>query len=330
MRPAAPALLGLVALLATSGCSGTTTPTAPPRPPTTSTASVPAAAAAAGPARVHEVSWRLPGPVSREAAVVGPGGRITIAGGLHPGDQTTDAFYTIDPATGRVSGRGRLVVPVHDTAGVAMPGGDWVLGGGNSSEQSVVQRVRAGRAHVVGDLPGPRSDLVAVAAAGRACVLGGYDGSTTAVGEVDCSRDGRHWQRLTTLPVPVRYPGLVRRGDTVLVFGGQRGLAMVDAVQEVDLRTGAARVIGRLPRPLGHEAAVMTPTGIWILGGRTDTNTVTARSWSYDASSGQFRRIKSLPYALADAAVAVASRATWLLGGETPNWTDRVLEISMR
>jgi len=330
VSPTAPVLLALAALFASSSCSGTTAPTAPARPGVTSTASAHAPAAAARPVRVREASWRLPGPVSREAAVVGADGRITIAGGLRPGDQTTGAFYTIDPATGRVGGRGRLGVPVHDTAGVAMPDGDWILGGGNSSEQRVVQRIHAGRAWMLGNLPGARSDLAAMVVAGRACALGGYDGSRTAVGEIDCSRDGRRWRRLTSLSVPVRYPGLARRGDTVLVFGGQRGLTMVDTVQEIDLRTGAARVIGHLPRPLGHEAAVTTPTGIWVLGGRTDANTVTARAWSYDATSGRFRRIKPLPYPLADAAVAVTPRATWLLGGETPAWTDRVLEIGAR
>lgn len=330
MRPAALAMLALATLFASSGCSGTTAPAASVRPAATASGPIPAPTAAARPTRVRQASWRLPDPVSREAAIVGADGRITIAGGLHPGNRTTDAFYTIDPATGGVSERGRLGVPVHDTAGVAMPGGDWVLGGGNSSEQRVVQRVHAGRARVVGNLPGARSDLVAVAADGRACALGGYDGSTVAVGEIDCSSNGRHWRRLTTLPVPVRYPALVRRGDTVLLFGGQRGLQMVDAVQEVDLRTGTARVIGHLPRPLGHEAAVGTPTGIWILGGRTDPNAVTARAWSYDPLTRHFRRIRPLPYPLADAAVAVTGAGTWLLGGETPAWTSRVLEIRAR
>jgi len=322
MRPVALVVLALLL----SACSGTTTTSAPHSDPPSTT---PASSSRPVLTRVRRAPWRLPGPVSREAVVVGADGRITLAGGLHPGNRTTDAFYTVDPMTGRVSGRGRLVVPVHDTAGVAMPDGDWILGGGNSSEQAVVQQVTGRQARVLGRLPGARSDLVAVGG-GRACVLGGYDGSSVAVGEIDCSSDGRHWSRLGALPVPVRYPGVVRTGDTVLLFGGQRGLAMVDDVQQVSLRTGKARVVGHLPVPLGHEAAVLTPKGVWLLGGRTSSNAVTARAWSYDPSTRRFRRIRSLPYPVADAGVAVTPTATWLLGGETPNWTDRVLEVVSR
>ncbi len=320
------AVPALVLLALVAGCASTTTP--PARPAATSPSASRTAPAPA--VRVRRVAWRLPGPVSREAAVVNADGGITIAGGLHPGDQTTDEFYTIDPANGRVSGRGRLPVPVHDTAGVAMGDGDWVLGGGNSSEQDVVQRVQGRRAMVLGHLPGARSDLVATAGSGRGCVLGGFDGSSVAVGAVDCSSDGGHWKRIAVLPIPVRYPAVVRTGDTVLVFGGQRGLSMVDAVQQVDLRTGVARVVAHLPVPLGHEAAVATPTGVRILGGRTAAHAVTARAWSYDPATRHFRRIRSLPYPLADAGVAVTPTATWLLGGETPDWTDRALEISTR
>lgn len=320
----------LAALTLTAGCSANQSPKVnQPRQAAPSRSASPAAAA---PARIgfHPASWQLPAPIAREAAVVLADGRVEVAGGLLPGNQSTGNFYVLDPHTGHTSARGVLAVPVHDTAGVLVGGTPWILGGGNSSEQSVVQVISGRHAHTIGDMPSSRSDLAAVSFKGGACVVGGYDGVSVAVGEVDCSRDGRHWRRVATLPVPVRYAATVLRGDSLLVFGGESAGQMVRAVQEVDLATGRARVIARLPVPIGHQVAVPTARGIWLLGGRTSINAVTARTWMYDVAGHTFHRAHPLPEPLSDAAVAVTPGMAYVLGGETPTETSKVLVVRTR
>jgi hypothetical protein len=278
---------------------------------------------------VRRAPWRLPAPIAREAAVLLPDGtHALVAGGLLPGDASSAAAYRLDLTTGRTYRRRALPVAVHDTAGVLLHGTALVVGGGNASEQAVVQAVPGqGRPRVVGRLPAPRSDLVATSDGRRACVLGGYDGTTPALGAVLCSTDGRHWRRLTSLPVPVRYAALAVRGHVAWLLGGERSGAMVTTVQRVDLRTGAARVVAHLPVPLGHAAAVVVGDRVLVAGGRTGVDTVTDRTRWFDLRTHRTTAGPRLPWPLADTAVVRAGGTTYLLGGETPTETDRVVEV---
>lgn len=328
MRPAVAATL----LLLVAGCGGTSSATGSAAgTPTTPRSAAPTASASSRPTRtvVRPAGWHLPAPVAREAAVLLPGGtHALLAGGLLPGDASSSATYRVDLQTGHVDRRASLPVAVHDTAGVLWRGTPLVLGGGNASEQAVLQAVPAtGRPGVVGRLPGPRSDLVAAVVAGRACVLGGYDGGAPALGAVLCSTDGRHWRRIATLPVPVRYAALAMQGDVAWIVGGERSGAMVDDVQRVDLRTGAARVVGHLPIAVGHAAAILVGRRLLVAGGRTRIDTVTGRTWWWDLRSHHTRSGPRLPWPLADTAVVRVRSAAYLLGGETPAETGRVVEI---
>jgi len=256
------------------------------------------------------------------------GTHALLAGGLLAGDASSAASYRLDLATGRADRRRRLPVAVHDTAGVLLHATALVVGGGNAAEQAVVQSVPAhGQPRAVGRLPRPRSDLVATSDGDRACVVGGYDGTTPALGAVLCTTDGRHWRRTAPLPLPVRYAGLAVRGGTAWVIGGERSGAMVSTVQRVDLRTGAARVVAHLPVPLGHTAAVLTGDRVLIAGGRTGVDTVTDRTWWFGLRTHRITRGPRLPWPLADTAVVTAGSTSYLLGGETPTETDRVVEV---
>ena len=68
----------------------------------------------------------------------------------------------IDLATGRTVRLPSLAVPVHDVAGGLLGGCPAVVGGGNATEQDVVQTLAGGAWHVSGHLPTPRSDLSVV------------------------------------------------------------------------------------------------------------------------------------------------------------------------
>ncbi|MCW2765472.1 MAG: Kelch repeat-containing protein [Nocardioides sp.] len=272
--------------------------------------------------------WRLPFPVAREA-VVPDSGRFVVAGGLIAGDQSTSQVFTLDPATGHTRPAAPLGVPVHDTAGVSLHGRAVVIGGGNATEQNVVQTRTGGRWSTTGQLPRPRSDLTAVVVGRQALVLGGYDGSAVAVSSVLATRDGAHWRTVGRLPVPVRYAAGVARGHAVWLFGGERAGLMQTAVQRVDA-SGRARLVARLPRPLGHASALTLGGRILLVGGRTSSSSLTDRMWWFHPGSRSFTVAGRLPTPLADSAVGSDGDTAYLLGGETPSLSRQVVRLAIR
>jgi hypothetical protein len=250
-----------------------------------------------------------------------------VAGGLLQSGTTTASTYTLDLRTGRSSPLPDLATAVHDTAGSLLSGRATVIGGGNASEQSVVQARRGGRWQVVGHLPAARSDVTAVRGGGRTFVVGGYDGTSAAVGAVLGSRDGARWRTVGHLPVPVRYAAAAIVGTTIWVFGGEVAGHMVDAVQTVDLTTGHARVVGHLPTRLGHSVVVHLDGHLLLAGGRTDSSTVTDRLWWVRPRPLRLHPAGRLPSPLADSAAVVSGRSAYLIGGEAPAFSDRVLRL---
>jgi hypothetical protein len=247
---------------------------------------------------------------------------------MRPDDTSTAAASRIDLTAGTVQPMAPLAVPVHDAAGGPYAGAPAVFGGGNSSEQALVQAFHGGHWHQVDAFPTTRSDLSVVALPGRTMALGGYDGTnvpTPIYVQAGTSRMRPHG----ALAQGVRYAATAARGRYVYAFGGEVNDQELSAVQRVDARTGRTRVVARLPRPLGHAMAVTFGTRILLMGGRTSTNVQTDAMWWFDPATGRFTRAGRLPRVLSDAAVAVAGHAAYLLGGEDPNVTDRVVRVAV-
>ena len=280
--------------------------------------------------RVRRTPWRLPQPVAREAVIPQSAGRLMVGGGLLAGDVSSAASYELDLANGRATALQDLPTAVHDTAGARIGGRDVVVGGGNASEQAVLQSRFGKRWRTTGRLPGPRSDLSTVTVGATAYVVGGYDGTSPALPEVLASRDGDRWRTVARLRVPVRYAATVAQGGAIWVLGGEVSGHMVDTVQRIDPGAGRARVVGHLPRPLGHAAAVVLGDRVLVAGGRTTQDALTSRMWWFDPSTRTFTRAGRLPTPLADSAVVSAGGSAYLVGGETPGFSDRVLRLSYR
>jgi hypothetical protein len=335
-RPALPlvVVLTLPLLVACGTSSSSSSAPAPVGGAPAGGASTPVGAATGKPfvprrATVSAAPWRLPVASGRQAVV--PVGKRTVilAGGLVAGDQSTDQALRIDLATGRVSRLHPLAVPVHDVAGGLVGGVPVVVGGGNASEQDVVQGLGTGAWHVIGHLPTTRSDLSVVQRGSAAFVLGGYDGSSVPTTILSLAADG------TTRPAGhlargVRYAATARVGHTAYVFGGEVLGAELDAVQAVDLRTGRTHMVARLPVPLGHAMAATVGDRVLLVGGRVAPDRQTGAMWWFDAATRRFTRAGTLPRPLSDAAVVSFGHRVWLLGGEDPEVTDDVLTISVR
>lgn len=301
--------------------SPTTRHPAPPPPVATLTAT--------------EEPWHLPAPVSRP--VVLPGGTgFVILGGLATGDTSTARIVEADLATGTSSVVGQLGVAVHDSAGAAIADRYYVFGGGSYSTVREVQEWSGGTATKVADLPTPRSDLSAVTAAGTTYIAGGFDG-TTMTPQVLATTDGTTFRTVGQLAVPVRYGAAAVAGGSLWVVGGVTGTsegstAETDAIQKVDLATGAASIVGHLPAPMGHATAVTLGGQIFVLGGRSGT-TASPVIWRIDQTTGRAVQAGQLPSALSDAGSVVVGDHAYLVGGEVSGPEaplDTVVELSPR
>jgi N-acetylneuraminic acid mutarotase len=335
-RPLAVVAAASIAALAVGGCSASSSSSTTPssaatgRPSTSSSPSASAPSLAVTRLQAVVARWRLPAPRSREVVLATPSG-LVVAGGLDAGQVSTSTVWMIAAATGHLTGTGSLAVPVHDATGAVVGPTRFVYAGGNTTTVDDVQRLgRSGSpARVVGHLPQPRSDLVATTAGGSAYVLAGFDG-TTSLAPVLRTVDGRHFTTVAQLRETVRYPAVAAVTSsgqtTLLVFGGEHDGVPIDAVQAVDLATGHTRVVGHLPRPLAHEAAVVLGGSVWLVGGRSH-DVLQRQIWRWDPRAQRAVRAGSLPYAVADAGAASTGSAAYVVGGETPSQTDRVIVL---
>lgn len=262
---------------------------------------------------VSVASWSLPHALAREV-VVPIGSDLVVLGGVSAGG-TTSSVFVIDTATGAGRAGGSLASAVHDAAGAAIDGRAVVFGGGASTTTDVVQE--PGR--VVGHLPARRADVSAAAAGGVVYVVGGYDG-TTLVSDVLATTDGTTFRVVARLPVPVRYPAVAATGGKLFVVGGatsggENAGVDTNAVQVVDLTSGAASVLARMPQTRSHATAVTIDGRVFVLGGHV------AGRWSDDVSeldpaTGVLHTVARLPRPLSDAGGAVIGSRAYLVGGE--------------
>ena len=331
MRRGFVAGLAGLAVLCLAGC-GQSPQASPPQAASTPGTSSGSAAAPSAPAhaphlRIRPAGFRLPSAFGREA-VINTGQYAVVGGGLLAGDTSTASAYQLDPGAAQVSAMPSLPVPVHDTAGGLASGIPIVIGGGNASEQSVVQGWNGHEWHVLGHLPQARSDLVAATVGQQVIVLGGYKGSRPAEPTILRTSNGRVWNSIGTLPVPVRYAASTVADGSIWLFGGETDNVERKAIQRVDPETGQAQLVGKLPVGLGHAVAIPLGSRILIAGGRLTPNTVTDRMWWFDPSTGAVTPAGHLPHPLADSAVTRKGDVFYLVGGETPSFTDGILAVT--
>ncbi|MDP9319053.1 MAG: hypothetical protein M3O94_08305 [Actinomycetota bacterium] len=255
---------------------------------------------------------------------------LVVAGGLVAGDRSTAAAYRLDLNSGQAATLPDLPVPVHDVGGAVVNGRPEVIGGGNATEQDVVQSAGAdGGWRPSGQLPSPRSDLAAITVGDRVFVVGGYDGMTPALADVLVSTNGGGFHMFGRLRVAVRYAAVARSDAAIWVFGGERSGVEVDSIQRIDLGTGRVRIAAHLPHPLGHASAVACGSRVLLIGGRTTGTSLTAAMWWFDPATTTMHRAGALPTPLADSAVVAAGNAAYLVGGETPNLSNKVLRLTL-
>lgn len=214
---------------------------------------------------------------------------------------------------------GHLADPAHDAAGAVLGGRPYLFGGGDLTELAAVQALQhRGTAVVAGQLPGPRSDISSVTLGSTAYLVGGYDG-TSWVGTVLATTTGRAFRRVANLPVPVRYAAVAGTGTRIWVFGGLTPAGNTRVIQQVNLATGQARVVGRMPAAMSAATAVTLGGRIFIAGGQVTTGggalVPSRKVLAYDPVQHRVTTVGRLPVAVTNAAAAVVGDSAFLVGG---------------
>ncbi len=270
--------------------------------------------------RAVQAPWTLPAPVAREVVVVS-GKELTLVGGLDATKFSTASIVTVDPVTGASRAGGTLSEAVHDAAGVRSGGRILVFGGGGPSENGTadVQAVAtSGATSVIGTMPTPRSDQVAVRVGKTSYVLGGYDGAAI-VPEVLATDDGVTFTWAGSLPVPVRYPAVAVVGKVIYLFGGvSDSQAGVDTstVQRLDTVSGAIDTVATLPTSLSHASAIVLGGQVFLLGGYVDDTRLSDQILRFDPATGTTTSVGTLPAPVSDGAAVVVGTQGYLVGGQ--------------
>ena len=328
------AALAALALAATAIVVAARRPVSAHHQPNGATATVPPAHAPAtsSPQVAMSVTatlagWKLPVPLSRSVVEMGDGGKLLVLGGLTSNDRTVATITEIDPATGSSRPVAQLAKAAHDAAGALIGGDAFVFGGGGATELATVQRWAPGTpaAAAAGALPTTRSDLVTVQSGGQVYLVGGYDGRRP-VANVLRTTDGTTFTTVSVLPEAVRYPAVAMLGTTLYVIGGQSASGETNAIQAVDITTGSARVVVRMPAPISHAAAVTIDGAVYVLGGRRAGAALDEMA-RFDATTGALTAVGRLPLALSDAGVATAGDTAYLIGGEAATQLTSVVEV---
>jgi hypothetical protein len=295
--------------------SAFTTRSASAARPTTSVA-----AKTAKPLIVGHIGF-LPRPASRLAAVVLPGGRLAVLGGL-VGGTSSDEVLLGSPRHLRVVGR--LPRPTHDDAAVYVHGSVYLYGGGEATSSPAIVRIdpKTGAAHDAGTMGEPLSDLGAVTVNGTAYLVGGYTGSRFATAVLRIR--GARAIVAARLPTGLRYAGVAAIGSTIYVAGGLTTSGETSAIEAVDPSTRSVRRIGTLPRPLAHAPLVAANGALYLIGGRSPSGAALRTILRIDPGTGGVSRIGALPQALADAAAVTLGRQVIVLGGAAASSSNAV------
>jgi len=251
----------------------------------------------------------LPASLSRASAVVLPGGRLLVLGGLVGGASTSDVL--LGPP-GRLRRSGHLPVPTHDAAAALLGGSAYLFGGGQAASTDAIVRIdpATGAARRAGSLGEPLSDLGAATVGSSAYLVGGYTGTRFATAILRFTPPGSI-RVVARLPAGLRYAGVAALGETVYVAGGLTTSGPTDAVFAFDTRTRKLRRLAPLPAPVAHVALAAVGGSLYLVGGGS------THVLRIDPATGQARRVATLPQPLADTAAVDLDGRLLVIGGGT-------------
>jgi len=278
--------------------------------------------------RIARSGIELPSARSRAVALAF-GSSILLCGGLASDGTTSGLIVRIDLQSARASMIGALAAPVHDAGAAVLGGSGFIFGGGAAVPSSVAQRVGAtGASSIVGELPASRADLASVAVDGELIVVGGGTPARDDA-RVLATTDGHIFRPVALLDVGVPYPAVAVAGGLVYVIGGRTDAGDSDAIQALDPRGGASRIVGHLPHGLSHASAFVVGDALIVAGGRA-AGVAQNAVWRIDLAHGTATAVGRLPYRVSDMASAVVDGVAYLIGGEGSGPIASIVTVTMQ
>lgn len=268
----------------------------------------------------------LDSPRSEAVAILGADSAIHILGG-----QGTSAEF-IAPGDFEWSPG-----PAIDKQRVALGGGPLgdgrilIFGGRNANdpiEESYRYDPTDSDPQDAASLAGPRAHAAFATdpASGLIYAIGGIDADGALLNTVEIyNQAADSWSPAASLPDARADVCAAADGQGhIFVFGGRRaGYGSNDATADVfryDMATNSWQAMASMPMPLRDQVAVTGPHDgrIYLVGGRTPTNTVVGNVLAYDFGANAWIHETSLANPVADAAATLDSEGRlWVVGGRT-------------
>ncbi len=333
--------------------------------------------------------WTLQAPISREVVLSGSGSTLEIVGGLEANGSSSAGVFSLDTSNGSLTYQSQLPSGVHDAGGLQIAGSDFVLGGGSPATVSSVEEIsgvslpsstaqsstyapsssptsastsQSPTAPInisplavssIGNLPQPRSDSVAINVDGTGYIVGGYDG-TNPDPEVLSTTNGKVFDNVGELKIPVRYAAVASVGSNIYIFGGEQigganSGVPTNVIQMINTQKKSIKVIGTLPLPLEGASAFNLGGNIYIAGGvstqspatpaqvssgcsiclpvTSGSQTTETAIWAFNASTKIVTNAGTLPEPLAYAGSAIVNGRAWMIGGEVSGTPVSTVEM---
>jgi N-acetylneuraminic acid mutarotase len=281
---------------------------------------------------VARPAGRLADPVQAPAAAPLQDGRVLLMGGLDAASASSSGIGLA--GVGRPRAVGQLPAAVHDAAAAPAPGGAYLFGGGEPSQDAILRVSTSGRTSREGRLPAPASDVAAATVQGRYYVVGGYTGVQPLNTIVEWRPGEAKGRVAARLPVAVRYAAVAAAGREVVIAGGSVGIRASRAVYAFDPARRSVRRLARLPHPLTHASAATLGGIVYVVGGRgANLDSQTRRILAIDPRTGRVTDAGLLPRGLSDAGVtAVRGNRIVVAGGRDAagRASDGVLTLAPR
>ena len=318
-------LVVAVAMLGLAGCGGTVPPVAnsqktyAPQPPAANATTARTSQSVRPPVLRAQEMGALTLPAVGVAVAARSDGTVFAVGG-YDGVASSTAVAQVLPV-----GQTLPLLPArtHDAAAGFIGPNLYVFGGGQSTSYSTVLRISGKHSTVIGHLPRPLSDAVAIPYTWKGqqglLLVGGYDGSTfrTNVDFVSEDNGQLNYTRLFNLSEGLRYPAVAVAGQRVYIAGGKDVHDRpVNRVWSWDggHPTAAAFLFTTLPESVSKAAAFVTPSWLYIAGG-WNGKAATSSIYAVNRTSGKVWRDGSLPLTLADMGYAQFGSKGYLAGG---------------
>lgn len=260
---------------------------------------------------------KLPGELTRAAAVPGPDGSLLVIGGLDYRRRPVGLVTQVDTKWGGTKTAGLLAQATANHAAVLINGRIMVFGGGIDGGPGLTssQTFEGSAGKPLGDLGRGRYGAGVAVSGDRVFIVGGGDNRGDVL-DVVATTDGITFTTIATLPNGVRYPAVGAVGDKIYVVGGDVGGRPLTSAFTIDIATGAIeRLAEELPAATSHASAFVVGNSMFLAGGRTPQG-ITDRIWRVEPSVGSFVFAGYLPSPRSDSAAAVVGDRVYLAGGE--------------